>query len=59
MFNKQDVKHHQYLGEDIIKQDKVSKCKLVSDGGAGPHQSGSMTGVILWSGKHHQEVFKE
>ena len=37
----------------------VSKCKLVSGGGAGPHQSGHRTGVILWSGKRRQAVFKE
>ena len=37
----------------------VSKCKLVSGGRAGPHQSGQRTEAILWSGKHCQTVFKE
>ena len=37
----------------------VSKCKLASGGGAGPHQSGHRTGAILWSGKNRQEVLKE
>ena len=30
MFNKQDVKHHQYLGEGTIKQDKSVKSANVN-----------------------------